>query len=205
MPVYFRVVPRPYLPRARRREQILDAAEILMAEHGILSVTMARIAAAVGLTPGALYRHFRSRDEIVAAIVERDLEELAGDDASDLRSYLAAEEARHLADPGYARVRRELLYLASIDADTGARALAYERDLVARVGAQHETEIRAAQLILDGLALRADREGGFGPGTEAAARLLFRLLADAAGPPPDDATTPPPADAAGAPPSEDTP
>ncbi len=168
-----------------------------MAEHGIQSVTMARIAAAVGLTPGALYRHFRARDEIVGAIVERDLEELAAVDASDLRQYLSTEATRYLADPGYACVRRELLYLASLDPGFGARALAYEDDLVARIGAQHETEIRAAQLILDGLSLRADREGGFDPGTEAAARLLFRLLSDAAGPPPADAT--------GAPQTEDTP
>jgi AcrR family transcriptional regulator len=190
-------VPRPYLPRARRREQILDATEALMAEHGIQSVTMARIAAAVGLTPGALYRHFRARDEIVGAIVERDLEELAAVDASDLRQYLSTEATRYLADPGYACVRRELLYLASLDPDFGARALAYEDDLVARVGARHEVEVRAAQLVLDGLSLRADHEGGFDPSTEAAARLLFRLLSDAAGPPP--------ADAAGAPPTEDTP
>jgi AcrR family transcriptional regulator len=190
-------VPRPYLPRTQRREQILDATEALMAAHGIQSVTMARIAAAVGLTPGALYRHFRSRGEIVAAIVRRDLEELAAVDASDLPRYLAAESRRYLADPGYARVRRELLYLASLDPDFGAQALAYEADLVARVGARHEVEVRAAQLVLDGLSLRADREGRFDPSTEAAVHLLFRLLADAAGPPP--------ADAAGAPATEETP
>ncbi len=190
-------MPRPYLPRTQRREQILDATEALMAKHGIRSVTMARIAAAVGVTPGALYRHFGSRGEIVAAIVDRDLEELAAVDASDLPRYLAAEATRYLADSSYARVRRELLYLASLDPDFGARALAYEADLVARVGARHEVEVRAAQLVLDGLSLRAERERGVDPSTEAAARLLFRLLSEAAGPPA--------ADGAHAPPTEESP
>ena len=181
-------MPRPYLPRARRREQILDATEALMADHGIQSVTMARIAEAVGLTPGALYRHFRSRGEIVAAIVQRDLEELAAVEARDLGRYLAAEARRYLTDADYARVRRELVYLASLDPDFAARALAYERDLVTRVGAEHAVAMRAAQLVLDGLSLRADRAGGFDPGTDDAVRLLFRLLADAAGAPPTEET-----------------
>jgi len=177
-------VPRPYLPRAQRRAQILDATEALMVEHGIQAVTMARIADAVGLTPGALYRHFRSRGAIVAAIVDRDLDELAAGAARDLPRYLAAEAERYLTDPDYARVRRELVYLASLDPDFAARALAYERDLVARVGAEHAVAMRAAQLVLDGLSLRADRTGGFDPDTDAAVRHLFQLLADAEAPRP---------------------
>jgi AcrR family transcriptional regulator len=44
-----------------RREEILDAALRLISEQGIEGTTVARIAEAVGLTPGALYRHFESR------------------------------------------------------------------------------------------------------------------------------------------------
>ncbi len=169
---------RPYRPRDQRRTQILDATEALMVEHGIQAVTMARIADAVGLTPGALYRHFRSRGAIVAAIVERDLDELAAVDARDLRRYLAAEAERYLGDPDHARVRRELLYLASLDPEFEARALAYERDLVARVGAEHAVAMRAAQLVLDGLATRVARAGGIDPDSDTAVRRLFHLLAD---------------------------
>ena len=183
-------MPRPYLPRAQRRAQILDATEALMVELGVQAVTMARIADAVGLTPGALYRHFRSRGEIVAAIVERDRDELAAVEARDLGRYLAAEAERYLTDPDYARVRRELVYLASLDADFAARALSYERDLVVRVGAEHAVAMRAAQLVLDGLSLRVARTGGFDPDTDAAVRRLFRLLGDTAGSPSTEAPRP---------------
>lgn len=165
-----------------------------MAGHGIQALTMARIAEAVGLTPGALYRHFRSRAEIVAAIVDRDLAELAEVDAHDLPRYLAAEADRYLADPAYPRVRRELLHLASTDAGFAARVRAYERDLVARVGARHETAVRAAQLLLDGLSLRADREGRIDPTTRDALRRVFHQLAATADAAPPD---PPPTDARG--------
>lgn len=157
-----------------------------MAEHGIQALTMARIAEAVGLTPGALYRHFRSRAEIVAAIVDRDLAELADVDAHDLPRYLAAEADRYLADPAFPRVRRELLRLAGTDVDFAARVRAHERDLVARVGARHETEVRAAQLLLDGLSLRADHEGRVDPTTRDALCRVFRQLAATADASPRD-------------------
>jgi AcrR family transcriptional regulator len=56
--------------QAERREEIIDAALLILGEHGVDGMTMARIAEAVGITPGALYRHFSSRDEILAAAVE---------------------------------------------------------------------------------------------------------------------------------------
>jgi AcrR family transcriptional regulator len=48
-----------------RREEILDATLRLISEHGIEGTTVARIAGAVGLTPGALYRHFESRGALI--------------------------------------------------------------------------------------------------------------------------------------------
>ena len=48
-----------------RREEILDATLRLMSEHGIQGTTVTRIAEAVGLTPGALYRHFESRGALI--------------------------------------------------------------------------------------------------------------------------------------------
>jgi AcrR family transcriptional regulator len=58
-----------------RREEILEATQQVLAEHGIDGTTMTRIAEASGLTPGALYRHFDSRkallDELNKANGER--------------------------------------------------------------------------------------------------------------------------------------
>ena len=51
---------------AERRQEILDATLEIISEHGVEGATVARIAAAVGLTPGALYRHFESRAALIA-------------------------------------------------------------------------------------------------------------------------------------------
>jgi AcrR family transcriptional regulator len=48
-----------------RREEILEATLQLISEHGIEGTTVTRIAEAVGLTPGALYRHFESRGALI--------------------------------------------------------------------------------------------------------------------------------------------
>jgi AcrR family transcriptional regulator len=56
--------------QAERRTEIIDAALLILGEHGVDGMTMARIAEAVGITPGALYRHFGSRDAILAAVLE---------------------------------------------------------------------------------------------------------------------------------------
>jgi AcrR family transcriptional regulator len=50
-----------------RREEILEATLRLISEEGVEGTTVARIAAAVGLTPGALYRHFDSRAALISA------------------------------------------------------------------------------------------------------------------------------------------
>jgi AcrR family transcriptional regulator len=44
---------------------------MLFSERGVGGTTMSRIAAASGLGPSSLYYYFRSRDEIVAALVAR--------------------------------------------------------------------------------------------------------------------------------------
>lgn len=57
-------------PRASP-DQIVDAAVALLRAEPDEPLTMARVASAVGLTPMALYRHFRDRDELVEAVVAR--------------------------------------------------------------------------------------------------------------------------------------
>src|SRR5882757_11435506 len=61
-------------PRATRT-QIVDAAVALILEHPDETLTMARVANAVGLTPMALYRHFKDRDELMDEVVGRVLME----------------------------------------------------------------------------------------------------------------------------------
>jgi len=61
-------------PRATP-EQIVDAAVALVLAEPTEPLTMARVANSVGLTPMALYRHFKDRDELMDAVVGQILME----------------------------------------------------------------------------------------------------------------------------------
>ena len=52
------------------RARLLAAAAAEFAEHGFQGARTARIAAAAGLSAGAMYNHFASKAELLAAVVE---------------------------------------------------------------------------------------------------------------------------------------
>ena len=54
-----------------RREQIVEAALSLVADQGLRRLSVAAVARRVGLVPSGIYRHFRSKDEILAAVLDR--------------------------------------------------------------------------------------------------------------------------------------
>jgi AcrR family transcriptional regulator len=54
-----------------RRQQIVDAARTRFAGHGFARTSMADIVAESGLSIGAIYRYFTSKDEIVIAVCEQ--------------------------------------------------------------------------------------------------------------------------------------
>lgn len=60
-----------------RKEQILGVSADLFVEHGFHQVTMAGIAERVGMTPGALYRHYASKADLLAAVFDSLLASLA--------------------------------------------------------------------------------------------------------------------------------
>jgi AcrR family transcriptional regulator len=59
-----------------RERQILDAAAALFYEKGFHGVGVDQIGERVGISGPALYRHFRGKDEILAALFNEALEEL---------------------------------------------------------------------------------------------------------------------------------
>jgi AcrR family transcriptional regulator len=59
--------------RARQLRTLLDAARALVAEEGIEALSLAELARRVGLSRPSLYEYFRSKDDLVAAIVEAEL------------------------------------------------------------------------------------------------------------------------------------
>ena len=54
---------------AIRREEIINAALTLVANQGVRSMTIDRIARLVGIVPSAVYRHFAGKSEIIAAVL----------------------------------------------------------------------------------------------------------------------------------------
>ena len=61
----------------QRRERILDAAERCFARSGFHRTTMHDICKEAGVSPGALYVYFDSKEALIAGISERDRAEFA--------------------------------------------------------------------------------------------------------------------------------
>src|SRR5436190_11777417 len=77
--------------QARSREslrKLLKAATEVLGQHGVDGTTIPRIAAHAGLTPGAVYRRFRDKDELletaILGILERQDERLKASMTPDM-------------------------------------------------------------------------------------------------------------------------
>ncbi|MDJ0521183.1 MAG: TetR/AcrR family transcriptional regulator [Planctomycetota bacterium] len=64
-------------PGTERREQIADAALAVIGSRGLSALTTSTLAEEVGVTTGALFRHFPSREAILEAAVARAASQLA--------------------------------------------------------------------------------------------------------------------------------
>ncbi len=65
--------------RSAAQHRVLDAALTLIADHGVGGTSLQMIADEVGVTKAAVYHQFRTKEEIVIALTERELGRL--DDA----------------------------------------------------------------------------------------------------------------------------
>ncbi|GAA2120862.1 TetR/AcrR family transcriptional regulator [Kitasatospora saccharophila] len=115
---------------ADRREQIIKAASELFCERGFHNVSTADVAAAVGITAPALYRHFRNKQDLLLQVVTSTIDAIAERVAgsADLGAYLQASatrsldrrgaatlwqrEGRHLPEEHRAELRRRLAGIA---------------------------------------------------------------------------------------------
>ena len=72
--------------KAETREALIDAAAALFGKHGLDGPSLDDICARAGYTRGAFYVHFKSREELIVAVVERHsaraLDALIGDGAN---------------------------------------------------------------------------------------------------------------------------
>lgn len=67
-----------------RQEQIIDAAQKLILRNGSEHVTIRRIAKEVGISEGAIYRHFKSKSDIFCLLLDNVGETLLGDIESSI-------------------------------------------------------------------------------------------------------------------------
>ena len=80
------------------RDQILEAADRLIYEHGYEHTSFTNIAEAVGISRGNFYHHFKTKDEILDAVIEARIaktrsvlqqwKERARDPAARIRSFI---------------------------------------------------------------------------------------------------------------------
>lgn len=118
-----------------RREQIAEAALSVIAEQGLGRFTTAAIARQVGIAEGTLFRHFQSKEEIVAAAIAwlgdlfaETVPPPGGDPLVRLRAFFRARMALMAARPGVAR----LLFSDQLAAAAGEESARQVRELQRR-------------------------------------------------------------------------
>ncbi|MGZ6269713.1 MAG: TetR/AcrR family transcriptional regulator [Candidatus Limnocylindrales bacterium] len=77
--------------KQRTRERLIEAAAAVFAQHGYEAASLDQVAEAAGFTKGAVYSNFRSKGDLLLAIIERRIEE-------SMRASLAAIEGLSLED-----------------------------------------------------------------------------------------------------------
>ncbi|WP_433060551.1 TetR/AcrR family transcriptional regulator [Dactylosporangium sp. CS-033363] len=126
---------RPLRADARRnREKIMASAAELFARLGT-EAQMDQIAEHSGLGLGTLYRHFPTKDALLAAIVGKRFEDLAG----------LALEAERIADPGEAFETLLRRYLESAEGDAAFQLAVLDsgRGGLQKAPVAHKGEFRA--------------------------------------------------------------
>ncbi len=78
---------RRYLSSEDRKEEILDAALIEFADRTYNAVTMERLAECAGISKAGIYAHFKSKEEIFHALLERMAHQLC-----DFQGWLPDED-----------------------------------------------------------------------------------------------------------------
>jgi len=170
----------PAHPEARnRRAEIIAAAVPLFERDGFAAVTNARIAEAVGLVPSALYRHFPTKAEILAAaclqaaglLAEAVDQNLHGATGSAALPVLAATYV------AYSFEHTALTNVAA--AELGGLPAALQQPLIHAQRAHiavWERELRRTRPELDAHQARVLVHAGFGVVVETGRRLRWRDL-----------------------------
>ncbi|MFL6085588.1 MAG: TetR/AcrR family transcriptional regulator [Mycobacterium sp.] len=155
------------LGTADTRTRLIEAAVDLFTRHSFAGTSLQMIADELGLTKAAIYHHFRTREQLLTAVLEPILDEL--------RIIVETAEARRTPQ---ARAEHMLSgYAALAVRNRGLVAVLAADPSVATVLAEHA---EWGELIKRQLALLADVDRG--PAGEVKAAMVFAGMAGAAGP-----------------------
>lgn len=116
------------ISRTAAQTRVLDAALKLIAEHGVSGTSLQMIADAMNVTKAAVYRQFKTKEEIVIAITEREM--------STLEDAVEAAEAE-----GHPMRAREVLLERMIDQAIERRGVVSVLQfdpVIIRLQAEHE-------------------------------------------------------------------
>lgn len=117
-----------FITRSAAQTRILDAALQLIAEHGVGGTSLQMIADAIGVTKAAVYHQFKTKEQIVIALTERELGGL--------------EEALETAEANDHRIQaREVLLSRVIDLAVerrGAASTLQFDPVIVRLLAEHQ-------------------------------------------------------------------
>lgn len=190
--------PSPSRPRRSRKNELIEATLKLVARHGPQAVTVRDITRAAGVTEGALYRHYRSKSDLLTQIYKSLVEDMVAEKRQILNSpEPLPEKIAHWVRVTYAHFDQNpdafafvLLTehdLSAVDRDLVTAQGNIFRQLVASGQASGEIRAMSADLALchlTGLLLNVPRciMGGDLPGpasqyTEEVARAALRVLA----------------------------
>jgi AcrR family transcriptional regulator len=148
------------------RQRVLDAAAAVFADHGYDGARVAQIATRAGLSVGAIYNHYGSKAELLAAVVERH-------SADELGRLLATAEPDGLLD------LIELLGRALEDRPGGAPRLAVVIRAARRDADVHrvlEREVAGRESLLADVVRFGQRADEVAADVDAAAVARFCLM-----------------------------
>jgi AcrR family transcriptional regulator len=155
------------LETADTRTRLIEAAVGLFTRHSFAGTSLQMIADELGFTKAAIYHHFRTREQLLAAVLEPIL--------GELRIIVEAAEARRTP---HARAEHMLSgYAALAVRNRGLVAVLAADPSVATVLAERA---EWGELIKRQLALLADVDPG--PAGEVKAAMVFAGMAGAVGP-----------------------
>jgi TetR/AcrR family transcriptional repressor of uid operon len=159
-----------------RRRQVLEAAARCFRLHGFHSCSMAQIAMEAGMSVGHIYRYFKGKEAIIAAIVREDVDEILCKIADfpttspDLRAALterAEEGVMRASEPDQAALMIEIRAEAARSREIGDLVRETDqkisdqlREIIAKaVGrkldkADLDARVEMFQLIFQGIGLR---------------------------------------------------